>query len=261
MPDERNPVVSRLIKAAISALCLLHAPWLVAESIDPAIKAALDAADRPAADRQRDANRKPGEVLQFIGVQPGMSVIEYFGAGGITAEILARVVGPGGKVYMQNPDWLYDAAGTQAVDKRLANQRLPNVVRVDRPLDDLGLPDGSVDGAVLNLVFHDFFWLTDDVSAVLSDLYRTLEPGGFVGVVDHAAPAGTGTAYAMERETGQHRIDEAVVRRMFLDAGFLLQKEGDFLRNSADDREKPFFAPEMRGKPTDRFVLLFRKLP
>jgi predicted methyltransferase len=229
--------------------------------IDPSIAAAVEHPDRPAADRKRDALRKPAEVLEFFGVRPGMSIIEYFAAGGFTAEVLARVVGPGGKIYMQNPAWLYQSGGTEAVEQRLANARLPNVVRLDKPVEALDLPDESVDGAIMNLVFHDFFWLTEDVSVVLEDLYRTLEPGGFVGVVDHAAPAGTGSEYAQNRQQGAHRVEEALVRRMFLDAGFVLQKEGDFLRNPADDREQPFFAPEMRGEPTDRFVLLFRKLP
>ncbi|MGQ0835675.1 MAG: hypothetical protein ACT4O5_12305 [Gammaproteobacteria bacterium] len=48
-------------------------------------------------------------------------------------------------------------------------------------------------------------------------------------------------------------------RRAFLDAGFVLEAESDLLRNAEDDRTKPFFAPEMKGKTTDRFVLRFRK--
>ncbi|HSN71707.1 MAG TPA: methyltransferase domain-containing protein, partial [Steroidobacteraceae bacterium] len=247
----------RLLSTPLTTIALtlaLVAPT-PAQEVDPVIRAAIEHPDRPARDKKRDALRKPGEVLTFFGVQPGMSIIEYFAAGGFTAEILARAVGAGGKVYMQNPAWYYERAGQEAVDERLANVRLANVVRLDKPIDGLDLPDESVDGAIMNLVFHDFFWLTGDVSVVLQDLYRTLEPGGFVGVVDHAAPAGTGTEYAMDREGGQHRIDEATVRRMFLDAGFVLQKEGDFLRNPDDDRSQPFFAPDMRGKPTDRFVL------
>jgi predicted methyltransferase len=76
--------------------------------------------------------------------------------------------------------------------------------------------------------------------------------------VDHAAPAGTGVEYARKRE-GQHRIDEEFAKKKFLEAGFVLAKESDALRNPADDRQKPFFAPEMKGKVTDRFLLLFRK--
>jgi len=229
-------------------------------AVHPAIQAALDNADRPAKDRERDEGRKPGLVLEFIGVRPGQTLIEYFAAGGITAEILARAVGPQGKVYMQNPPWVLERPNmVKAAGDRVAGNRLPNVVRVDKPLEALGLPPNSVDGAVMNLVFHDMFWLSDDVPKVLADLHRTLKPGGFVGVIDHAAPAGTGPAYAKDRDNGQHRIDEDYARRMFLDAGLVLEAESDVLRNKEDDRQKPFFAPEMQGRTTDRFVLRFRK--
>ena len=151
-------------------------------------------------------------------------------------------------------------AGAKQVEDRLANKRLPNVERLDKPLDSLGLPPNSLDGAVMNLVFHDMYWITTDVPAVLKDLYAALKPGGFVGVVDHAAPKGTGIEYAKSRD-GQHRIDEDYTKKAFKDAGFVLDGESDALRNPADDRQKAFFAPEWRegGKFTDRFVLRFRK--
>jgi predicted methyltransferase len=229
-------------------------------AIHPSIKAALEHPDRPAKDRERDEVRKPGQVLEFFGVRPGQTLIEYFAAGGTTAEILARAVGPKGKVYMQNPQWVLERPNfPESVAKRLAENRLPNVVRLDKPLNDLGLPRGSVDGAVMNLVFHDMFWLSEDVPDVLKDLQAMLKPGGFVGVVDHAAPERTGDKSAKDRDNGPHRIDEDFARRMFLDAGFVLEAESDVLRNPEDDRQKPFFAPELKGKTTDRFVLRFRK--
>ena len=43
------------------------------------------------------------------------------------------------------------------------------------------------------------------------------------------------------------------------DAGFRLEAESQLLRNPDDDRTKAFFAPEMKGKTTDKFALLFRK--
>lgn len=249
---------------ALLALAAQLAPCaaLAAEpaSIHPAITGAIESPDRPAKDRERDEGRKPGLVLEFFGVRPGQTLIEYFGAGGITAEILSRAVGPKGKVYMQNPPWVFERPNmVKAVADRLANDRLPNVVRLDKSLNDLGLRPSSVDGAVMNLVFHDMFWLSEDVPDVLKDLYTALRPGGFVGVVDHAAPEGTGAELAKDRDNGPHRIDEDFARRMFLEAGFVLEAESDVLRNRDDDRQKPFFAPEMKGKTTDRFVLRFRK--
>jgi predicted methyltransferase len=234
---------------------------MAAESppIHPAIQAAVDSPDRPAKDRTRDANRHYAELLEFFGVRPGMTVLELFATGGNTAEVLARAVGPQGKVYMQNPPWYYERAGQKGVEERLANNRLPNVVRLDKPLNDLGLAPNSLDGAMANMVLHDFFWLSQDVPDVLKDVYKAMKPGGWFGVVDHSAPAGSGAEHAKDRDHGTHRIDEEFVKKIVTDAGFVLEASNDMLRNPQDDRSKPFFAEDMRGKDTDRFVLKFRK--
>jgi len=65
--------------------------------------------------------------------------------------------------------------------------------------------------------------------------------------------------YALDRDKGPHRIDEAYVKKLFSEAGFVLEESSDVLRNPADDRTKPFYDESFRGKSTDRFVLRFRK--
>ena len=251
--------------AALAAACLTPAVAEDGPKVHPAIQAAIDSPDRPEADRKRDEGRRPGIVLEFFGVRPGQTIIEYTATGGVTAELLARTVGPKGKVYMQNsPVWLETsgAPAEKAIADRLANDRLPNVVRLDKAPEDLGLAPNSVDGAVMNLVFHDMFWMakdpSKDVPAILANLYKTLKPGGWVGVVDHAAPIGTGSTMAIDRR-GPHRIDEELAKKLFLDAGFKLDKESKLLRNPDDDHQKPFYAPEWREKFTDRFAFRFVK--
>jgi predicted methyltransferase len=100
--------------------------------------------------------------------------------------------------------------------------------------------------------------MSKDVDGIVKQVYEALKPGGFFAIVDHSAPAGTGDAYARSRD-GQHRIDEALVKEKLAKAGFKLEAESDLLRNPDDDRSKAFFAPEMQGKNTDKFALLFRK--
>ena len=248
-----------IVSVALTFASLHAARAAESPAIHPAIQAAVDSTERPPKDRARDANRHYAEILEFFGVRPGQTIIELFAAGGNTAEVLARAVGPTGKVYMQNPQFFYDRAGPKPVEERLANDRLPNVVRLDKPLNDLGLEPNSLDGAVAFMVLHDFFWLSDNVPGVLADLHTALKPGGWFGVVDHSAPAGTGSRDALDRDKGPHRIDEAYVKKLFSEAGFVLDASNDVLRNPADDRTKPFFDESFKGKSTDRFVLLFRK--
>ena len=249
-----------LVASAVLAFGVVAASH-AAESppIHPAIQAAVDSQERLPKDRARDENRHYAQIMEFFGVRPGMKVIELFAAGGNTAEVLARTVGPTGKVYMQNPDFLYERAGPKPVEERLANGRLPNVVRLDKPLNDLGLEPGSLDGAVAFMVLHDFFWLSQDVPDILADVHKALKSGGWFGVVDHSAPAGTGIEQAKDRDQGPHRIEEAYVKKLFAEAGFVLEASNDVLRNPADDRSKPFYDESFRGKSTDRFVLRFRK--
>ncbi|MBK6597675.1 MAG: class I SAM-dependent methyltransferase [Proteobacteria bacterium] len=204
----------------------------------------------------KDPDRRPIEVMKFAGVAPGQKVLDLFSAGGWYAELLAGVVGPTGQVYMQNPT--DTRMGSKAADERLAGDRLRNVVRWDKPMNEMDLPPAYFDGAMLNLVYHDFYTLSDDVDDVLADLYAGLKPGAWVVVVDHSAPAGTGKSFATDPR-GAHRIDEAFAKASFAKAGFVLEAESDLMRNTADDRQKAFFTPEMKGKTTDKFVLRFRK--
>ena len=52
----------------------------------------LASADRSEADKARDAGRKPAEVLAFLGVEEGMTVIDVIAAGGWYSEAIAAAV-------------------------------------------------------------------------------------------------------------------------------------------------------------------------
>jgi predicted methyltransferase len=255
-------MISRGMRAVATAAlgCLLATAATAKEGAPAAnpIVAAVDAPDRPEADRKLDGARKPKEMLAFFGVRPGMKLVDLFTGGGWYAELEARVAGRGGEVYAQNPPEFLQKWGDKGITERLANNRLPTVKRWDRSMDALELPKAHFDGAIANDVFHDFFWLSQDVDGIVKQVYDALKAGGFFAIVDHAAPAGTGDAYARSRD-GQHRIDEALVKEKLAKAGFKLEAESQLLRNPDDDRSKPFFAPEMKGKNTDKFALLFRK--
>src|SRR5205823_11145532 len=62
----------------------------------------LSSPDRTAADRTNDLRRKPEQMLGFIGIRPGIVALDLSAAGGYTTELLARSIGPTGKVYGQS---------------------------------------------------------------------------------------------------------------------------------------------------------------
>jgi predicted methyltransferase len=215
---------------------------------------------RPPADRERDKDRKPAEVLAFFGIEPGMSVLDLFSGGGYYSELLARVVGPGGRVVAHNNKAYLKYVGEE-VARRYADDRLANVEVLMAENNELQLPVGAFDAVMLILSYHDIFyvdpdngWPKIDGPRLLAEIYKSMKPGGVLGVVDHYAEAGA------SRETGNtvHRIDPGIVISDLETAGFVLDGKSSILRHMDDDYNKIVYSPELRGK-TDRFVLRFRK--
>jgi predicted methyltransferase len=207
-----------------------------------------------------DEGRKPVELLEFLGLEQGMRVLDLFGANRYWAEIIAPAVGPTGTVIVWNP--------TQFInDKRRADfaafaARQPNVVLTFSPFERPALSANAYDFALMNLDYHDVYWESSErkiarmePQAWLQTLYAAMKPGGIVGVIDHAAAPGGDTRTVVEK---LHRIDPAVVRADFERAGFVVEAESALLRNPADDRSLLVFDDKIRGK-TDRFIFKFRK--
>ena len=61
--------------------------------------AIVAAPDRADSDRQTDKRRDPVKLLSFTGVKTGMTVLDMGAGGGYSTELMARAVGPTGKVY------------------------------------------------------------------------------------------------------------------------------------------------------------------
>jgi predicted methyltransferase len=218
---------------------------------DP-IAAAVANTERPEEDRVRDPDRRPGDVLAFFGIAPGMKVVDLAAGAGYYTELLARVVGPTGSVLAQNNAFVLGFA-EKPLTERLARPGLENIERLDSEFDDLQLP-GELDAVLMVLFYHDTYWMKTDRAKMNAEVLAALKPGGIFGIVDHHAAAGSG-----ERDVKSlHRVDAAIVKQELLAAGFELAGESQVLRHAEDDRTKNVFDDALRGK-TDRFVYKFRK--
>ena len=131
----------------------------VAQAGSEAISAALAHPAREV-DRADDANRKPGEVLDFVGVEPGMRVLDLLAGGGYYTEILSRVVGNEGSVIFHNNAAYRQFLG-EALAKRTAGSRLPNVEVLDDEVADLEFEAGELDAVMFVLGFHDIYYKDD----------------------------------------------------------------------------------------------------
>ncbi len=215
---------------------------------------ALANPSRPQADRDRDAERKPAQLMSFLGVEPGMTAIDVIAANGYLTEVLSITVGPKGKVYLQNPAMMLqmrEGALGKAVADRVAGNRLPNVVRVDG--DVSSVPPGSADVAITAMNFHDIYNMGGAAAGqgLMKDVYTALKPGGVFGVIDHA-----GNDAADNKDL--HRVPKHVAIETAKAVGFVVEAESDLYANPADDHTKQVRDPSVRGK-TDQFLLRLRK--
>jgi predicted methyltransferase len=224
-------------------------------SVPTEVTAIVDAADRTDADRQLDPGRHPGELVTFLGLTPGMRVAELVAGAGYTTELLARTVGAKGKVWAENPAGFLKFVGAP-YKERLARPVMKNVVRADRPIDAPFPPEAkNLDAVVSVLVYHDTVWLGVDRDKMNKAAFDALKKGGEYVVVDHSAAPGHG----IDDVKTLHRIEEDVVTREVVKAGFQPSGSANFLRNPDDGRDwndSPSAAAEKRGT-SDRFVLKF----
>lgn len=238
--------MQRSLIRIVSTLGLLSLLPSSLQALDiESLERAMASAQRPAADKERDANRKAPQILNFMGVESGMTVLDINASVGWYTEVLSYAVGPDGVVYMQNRPGGRNAEGAAARAARLANVEPWNA-----PIAEL--PAESIDFALTALNFHDFHNSNPAAAqAVLAETLAALKPGGVLGVIDHEGNAGADNQ-------SLHRIafDDAV--KAIVQAGFALVATSELLDNPADDHSLGPF-DESLARNTDRIVLKFIK--
>jgi predicted methyltransferase len=241
---------------ALFCLFLLPATGAVADETRMLADELTNAPGRSDEDKARDEKRRPDQVLTFLGLRSGDTVLDIWAAGGWYSEVLSIAVGPEGKVFSQNaPSVLQfrDGVHDKALTARLSDARLPNVTRLDDAMVDTSISPSSVDFAITALNFHDIYNRngSDAAAKFLEAVFDVLKPGGTFGIIDHVGTADADNA-------ALHRIDPSLVKKAAMDAGYIVEAESDLLAHSEDDHSKKVFDPTLRGD-TDRFVLRLRK--
>jgi predicted methyltransferase len=248
-----TPLARALSAATVVLIANMAFPAFAAS---PVIDAAIADPGRPAKDTALDAERKPAELLAFIHLQRGATIVDVV-PGAYWDRLFAKVVGPQGHVYDFMPDELAKAehkplpvAGSAPIAD------LPNVTAYSGPTNSFAVPTPA-DVVWIRQNYHDLydrFMAPTDVPTFDKAVFKALKKGGYFVVIDHSAPDGSGLA---DTNT-THRIDAAVVKNDMAAAGFVFVAESSALRNPADPRDKLVFDPSIRGK-TDQFIYIFQK--
>ncbi|HEY8230854.1 MAG TPA: methyltransferase [Rhodanobacteraceae bacterium] len=210
-----------------------------------------------AADKKDDARRKIADVMAFTGVKPGDKVLELVPASGYWTRVFSRIVGSNGHVYTVWPDEMAKfSAKSFANWQGLVKDTYKNVSLLKQPAAQFSVPQ-KVDIVFTSQNYHDYhdpFMGPVDMKKFDKEVYDALKPGGVFIVIDHIAPAGSGTS-----DTNTlHRIDPAVVKQEVESAGFVFDGSSDALINPKDPLNIKVFDPSIRGH-TSQFIYRFRK--
>jgi len=218
--------MARQLLAAFFAISLLTSTAvLAAQAVPASISAAVNDPGRPAADKALDANRKPAETLAFAGVKPGMTVAELAAGGGYYTRMLAKAVGPKGKVLVL----VNNERGAARVAEVLKDNHNVSTVTVTMP--NITLPE-KVDMFWTTENYHDFHnGPTANIATLDKAVFDNLKPGGVFYVEDHSANSGAGLAAT----SSVHRMDPDIAKTELTTAGFKIE-EGDLLKNPKDDK-------------------------
>ncbi|WP_419254994.1 class I SAM-dependent methyltransferase [Caulobacter sp. ErkDOM-YI] len=244
-----------------ATLCLAAAP--AAFAADAALKAAIAAPHRSAADVARDGARHPYESLSFWGVKPKLTVIEVSPGNGYWTEILAPYAKATGGNYtagvadLANPK-LSDGArkGREAFEARFADEArygkvgYANFGSVSAPLGAAG----SADLVLTARNVHNWTVQPGVADKVFADFFAVLKPGGILAVEEHRAdPKPENSAGA------DGYLSTDTVLALAEKAGFMLAEKSEINANPKDTKDHPFgvwtLPPVKRtapaGKPAD----------
>lgn len=257
----------RMLLAAVAGAALMFtagcagmggpmSPSQAAAKPDAQLQAAVASTRRTASNVERDNWRKPGELLAFWGLRPGMTVLEIAPGGGYWTEILAPYLKATNGKYMAtaadlgNPE-LPQASrdARQRFEARWADQAVWGKVTLVNfgPRSGPLAPANSVDMIFTARNVHNFmangFW-----DKTLTDAFAALKPGGVLGVEEHRANPG---AQDPRAESGY--VTEQFVIDSALKAGFRLAERSELLANARDTKDHPFgvwtLAPIRRTAP------------
>jgi predicted methyltransferase len=214
------------------------------------IAGAIADTDRPQADTDLDARRKPAQMLTFAGIKLGDKVLEFVPGRGYVTRLLAKAVGSAGHVYAANLPTFNETLKT-GVDQIIASPAYGNVSKIEQPFGQIRVSE-SLDVAWISENYHDFKnmgMFSTDTNAMDSAVFAALKPGGAYIINDYVAAAGSDT-----RDTQSlHRIDPEVIKREVIAAGFMLEAESNALMNPSDN------LAERSRQGASQVILRFRK--
>jgi predicted methyltransferase len=156
--------------------------------------------------REVFAHRK--EIVAACHFKPGMVVADIGAGTGLFTRLIAKEVGPTGKVYAVDIAQEF----LDHIAKTCKDQKIDNVKTVRCTQTSSELPAGSIDAAFVCDTYHHF----EFPYRTLASIHRALKPGGQLIVIDFKRVKGESSDWIM----GHVRAGQDVVAREIREAGF-----------------------------------------
>jgi len=169
-----------------------------------------------------EERQPPEQVMDAIGLKPGM-VIGEIGAGrGRYTVHLARRVGPAGKVYAND----IDESALAFLRDRCRRNDIENIEIIMGEELDPRLPEKALDMVIMVWVYH----MLDEPVPLMKNMKASLKPGATVVIIDPPDDEIDAEIKEMKGKLDPNRptIKERIVKRMG-EAGFELVREETFL--------------------------------
>lgn len=156
----------------------------------------------------REVYHARDEVLRGLALRPGERVADIGAGTGFYALLMAEAVGPGGWVYAVDisPKFVEHLAA------QFAERDVANATTVMCTADSVCLPPESIDAALICDVYHHFEFPAE----TMTSLYRALEPGGRLIVIDFERIPGQSREWTLSHV----RANKETFRDEIVDAGF-----------------------------------------
>lgn len=188
----------------------------------------------------REIFRSRKEIVEALGLSPGLVVADVGAGTGLFVGLLAEQVGREGKVYAVEiaPRFI------EYLHKRVAQQGLTQVEVVVGTTRSIKLPDASIDVAFLSDTYHHFEYPI----SMASSLYAALRPGGQLVVIDFERIPGVSRKWVLDHVRAGKQVFAAEIETV----GFRLLEEipvSGLVENYVLRFERPFQGKSPR---TDR---------
>ena len=217
------------------------------------ILSAVEHENRPEADRERDANRKPAEVLDFFNIKTTDKIGEINSGRGYLSSIMAHALTDGGLVYAHASPMSVERWKGNPIEKRLKEFHQDNLIPVVGEMESPNFPE-QLDKIFNIMTYHDSVWTKADRDAMNLAIFESLNPGGVYGILDHNAKDGHG----IDNCHDIHRIEKDFVIEEVISSGFIFDQESSILENDQDELIDMVFEKHIRDR-TSRFILKFKK--